>query len=233
MTGMVLNRDVDAKIYFGLSADEIKKYYDAHREKFRRPETVTLSEIFLSLAGKSDADVLAKAKDLVAQARKPGADFGALAAANSEREQNNVRVAQQTKGKLGAFQVPEISRADIAAAIKTVKAGGVTDPIHTDEGYLILRVDERTVESDTTFNENQVREAITAERAAKERIAYMQNLRRDAYIQIADNYRAAVTPFLSMGNPQTPSAASSYTTRPTPASNNTGGRKPAGGNKRP
>src|SRR5215213_113421 len=53
MKNAVLSREVDMKIYFRPNMDELKKYYEQNRDKFRQPETVTLSEIFLSLAGKS------------------------------------------------------------------------------------------------------------------------------------------------------------------------------------
>src|SRR5215210_1273558 len=52
MKSFVIQREVDAKTFYGLGQDELKKYFDAHRDKFRKPESVTLSEIFLSLAGK-------------------------------------------------------------------------------------------------------------------------------------------------------------------------------------
>jgi parvulin-like peptidyl-prolyl isomerase len=221
MKNAVMQHEVESKIFFGISNDELKKYFDAHRENFKKPESVTLSEIFLSLAGKNEAEVKARAAQLVADARA-GKDFGALAAANSEREIDGVRVATQNKGKVGMFEVPNL-RADLAAAIKPVKAGGVTDPIRSDEGYQILRVDERTPGSDTpTFNENQVREAITIERSPKEREAYLNSLRNDAYIKIADSYSPTIEPLLKRSNASTASAG---TTKTKPAANKSADKK--------
>jgi peptidyl-prolyl cis-trans isomerase SurA len=197
MKQQVIQQEVDRKIFFGLTMDELKKYFQAHPEKFRKPETVTISEIFLSSAGKNPAEVKARALELVRQARA-GADFGALAAANSERELNGVRVGQQNKGKVGTFEVPNL-REDISTAVKNVAAGAVSEPLASNDGYQILRVDERTAASDTsTFNENQVREAITIERTPKERDEYLKKLRNDAYIKISENYRAAVAPLLDL-----------------------------------
>lgn len=197
MKQYVIQQEVDRKIFFGLTMDELKKYFDAHPDKFRKPENVTLSEIFLSSAGKNEAEVKARAIALVAQARA-GADFAALATTNSEREMNGVRIAQENKGKVGAFEVPNL-RQDIATAIKDVKAGGVSEPLRSNDGYQILRVDERVSGSTAaTFNENRVREAITIERTEKAREDYLQNLRNDAYIKVSDNYRAAVLPLLKI-----------------------------------
>lgn len=199
MKQAVLQRDVDAKIFYGLTSDECKKYYETHKDKFKKPESVTLSEIFLSLAGKADADVKAKANQLVAQARN-GADFGALAAANSERLRDDGKlVAVETKGLVGTFQLPNL-RDNIAAVLKGVKAGGVSEPLRSDEGYQILRVDERIPGSELpTFNENQAREMITAERVEPARKEYMEKLRKDAYLKISETYRAEVTPLLGTG----------------------------------
>jgi parvulin-like peptidyl-prolyl isomerase len=197
MKQAVIQQEVDRKIFFGLTVDELKKYFQAHQDKFRKPENVTLSEIFLSSAGKNEAEVKAKALQLVAQLRA-GADFGAIAVVNSEREANGVRVAPQTKGKVGTFEVPSL-RADIAGSIKDVKAGGISEPLRSNDGYQIFRVDERTAASTAaTFNENQVREAITMERANKQREDYLQNLRDEAYIKISENYRLTVAPLLKL-----------------------------------
>lgn len=197
MKQAVIQQEVDRKIFFGLTMDELKKYFQAHPDKFRKPESVTLSEIFLSSAGKNEAEVKGRALELVRQLRA-GTDFSAVATANSERELNGVRVAPQNKGKVGTFEVPNL-RPDIGTAIKSVPPGGVSEPLRTNDGYQILRVDERTAGSTTpTFNENKVRETITMERTDKEREVYLQALRDDAYIKISDAYRAAVAPILKL-----------------------------------
>lgn len=206
MKQAVIEREVDAKIYYGLTVDQARAYFEAHKDLFRKPESVDLSEIFLSLAGKPEPDVKARATQIVTQARG-GADFAALATTYSEREANGVRTAPQNQGKVGLFEVPNL-RADIAAAIKNVKAGGVSDPLRTDEGYQILRVNVRNAGSETpTFNENRVREAITNERSLKERLAYLETLRNDAYIKLAESYHDSVAPLLKLTPPKTVKAA--------------------------
>lgn len=209
-----MNREVDAKIYFSLSPAEIKRYYDANREKFRKPETVTLSEIWLSLAGRNEADVRALANQILAKARA-GEDFGALAVAYSEREQAGVRISNETKGKVGTFQVQDL-RTDIADAIKNVRGGQVAEPLRSDEGYQILRVDERTAAADAAYNESQVREAITVERRPKQRAEYLANLQKEAYLKISDGYRGEIEPLLK----NDPKPAPGATGNTPPASNN-------------
>jgi peptidyl-prolyl cis-trans isomerase SurA len=200
MKQAVMQQEVDRRVYLSFSPDEIKKYFDAHPDQFRKPESVKLSEIYLSSAGKDDAAVRARALELVTQLRA-GADFAAVAAANSEREKNGTRTAPQDKGYVGEFDVPSL-REDLLGALKDVKAGGVTDPIKLTEGYQIIRVDERTAGGTTpTFNENRVREAMLLERQPKERETYLQNLRNEAFIKVTETYRAGVDPLLKIAAP--------------------------------
>ena len=197
MKQAVFREEVDSKIYFNATLVELHKYFDTNKEKFRKPESITLSEIFLSFAGKNEADVKAKADQLLAQLRA-GADFKAIAVANSEREQNGERTAPKTGGLVGTFELPSL-REDIAALLKPVQAGNVSNPLRTNDGYQIFRVDARTPGSDASvFNENQVREAITMERSPKAREEYLQNLRNEAYIRLSENYHEGVAPLLKL-----------------------------------
>ena len=200
MKQAVLQQEVDRRVYNNPSPDEVKKYYEAHPDKFRKPESLKLSEIYLSTSGKDEAAVKARAVELVTQLRA-GAEFKAVAGANSEREKNGERTAVKDGGYVGEFDVPSL-REDLGDALKNVKAGGVTDPIRTPEGYQILRVDERIpAGAAPVFNDNRVREAILMERQPKERDAYLQTLRNEAFIKVTDTYRASVEPLLKIAAP--------------------------------
>ena len=190
----VLQREVDARVYYGLTDAELRKYYEENRAKF---VSVTLSEIFLSLAGRSEVDVRAKAADLAARARA-GADSGELAAKNSEREDNGVRTAEKTRGqhvdeagKPRSYLLSEV-QPSVSNAVKDLKPGGISDPIKTDEGYMILRVNER----DDSFKENFVRGMMTQERSEKGHEDYLRKLRQEAYIKPAPSYVAVIQPML-------------------------------------
>ena len=197
MKQAVLQQEVDRRIYLEPSPAQLQDYFGKHGDKFRKPESVKLSEIYLSITGKDEAAVKAKVLELIAQARA-GSDFGALAAANSEREKNGERSAPKDKGYVGEFDLPNL-REDLVAALKNVQAGGVTEPIRTSEGYQILRVDARTPGNGTpVFNENRVREAILMERQPKEREDYLQKLRNEAFIKVAEAHRASVEPLLKL-----------------------------------
>jgi peptidyl-prolyl cis-trans isomerase SurA len=191
MRDLVLRREVDGKVYQGLTAKEIKAYYEANKSKFTKPETITISEIFLSFAGRDMEAVRTKAKQLVTQARG-GADFGTLAVENSDRPN-----AKETKGKVPTLNIKDLEKT-FAEPLKNVKVGGISEPIELpEEGIEILRIDERTSASkESVFSEEEVRSAMTYEKLPDERKKFMSTLRRDAYIKISESYRPIVSPIL-------------------------------------
>jgi peptidyl-prolyl cis-trans isomerase SurA len=200
MKQAVLQQEVDRRVYLEPSLKEVQEYFKNNKQKFLKQESVKLSEIYLSSAKKDDAAVKARAAELVTQIRA-GADFKALAAANSEREKDGQRTAPKDFGEVGEFDIPNL-REDLVTSLKNVQAGGVTDPIKTNEGYQILRVDARTpAGTDAVFVENRVREAILMERQPKEREAFLEKLRNEAFIKITEQYRASVEPLLKLKAP--------------------------------
>lgn len=187
---LVIQKEVQGKLYWGASAKEVKDYYEKNKAKFTRPETMTVSEIFLGFAGRDEAAVREKAKQLVGQLRA-GGDFGKLAKENSDP-------GVITKdGKPEKLRVPELSQL-LAAALKDVKVGGYTDPVPADQvGVVILKVEAREKASgESYFDENAVRLAITQEKAPDEQKKFLAALRADSYIKISDSYRPLVSPIL-------------------------------------
>jgi peptidyl-prolyl cis-trans isomerase SurA len=189
----VIQRDVQAKVYWTPNGTQVKEYFQANKAKFLKPESVTLSEIFLNFAGQNPDTVRAKAKQLVTQARG-GSDFAKMVLDNSESKD-----VQQTKGVLGTVPVADLEKqfAKYAGAIKGLKAGQVSDPVEDDLGVHILHVDARTsAETDTQFDDDAVRRAML-ETAYPEAIKkYMVKLRDDSYIKISETYKPIVSPLL-------------------------------------
>ena len=189
---LLLQREVQSKVYWDPTPKEVKDYFDKNQAKFTKPETVTLSEIFLGFAGRDEAAVRAKAKELVLKARAPGADFEKLAVENSDKPD-----VAKTKGKVDTFDVKQLDQ-KFANAVKGLQKGSITDPIDIDEiGVTILRVDDKTAASaESYFDERAVRMAMLQEKLPARQKEYMSKLRENAYIKISDSYRPMVSPVL-------------------------------------
>lgn len=188
---MVLQQEVQSKIYYGLTPKDLKTYFEANKEKFTKPETVDISEIFLSFAGRDENAVREKARTLVAQLRG-GADFTKLLAENSDRAD-----AVESQGKVDTLVIRDLP-ADLQTKLKGVKPGEYPEPFEVNQvGVSVVRVDARSAaSSDAVFDENAVRMAILNERAPSEQKQYMAKLRDESYIKINESYRPTVAPIL-------------------------------------
>ncbi len=188
---MVIQREVQSKEYWRPSGKELRDYFEKNKSRFTKPATISISEIFLSFAGRDETAVRERAKKLVEQLRG-GADFVKAVAENSDRPE-----AAKTKGKVDTLNLKDLDE-KFAVALKDVKTGGYSDPVEIDDiGINILRVDERTqASSESFFDENAVRMAILTERAPAATKEFMSSLRQESYIKIGETYRPIVSPIL-------------------------------------
>ena len=187
----VIEKEVQLKVYWGFNGKELKEYYEKNKSKFTTPETVTLSEMFFGFAGRDEKAVREKAKQVYAQL-KAGGDWAKLSQENSDPG-----IITNGAGKLEKIRINELVET-IAAPIKGLKAGEVTQPIDIEQlGVAILRIDERQAAStESVFDENAVRMAMMAERVPEEQKRFMAKLREMAYIKISETYKPMVNPIL-------------------------------------
>ena len=187
----VIQREIQAKVYWGFNGKEIKDYYEKNKSKFTTPETISISELFLGFAGRDEKVVREKAKQLYAQL-KTGGDFAKIAKENSDPG-----VITQGTGKAEKLGTKDLVET-LSKPIKGVKAGDYTEPFDVEQlGVAILRIDERQQASEeSTFDENAVRMAMMAEKIPDAQKKFMAKLRDTSYIKISDSYRPLVSPIL-------------------------------------
>ncbi|HEU4654517.1 MAG TPA: SurA N-terminal domain-containing protein [Steroidobacteraceae bacterium] len=114
----------------------LKDYYEQNKEKFTTPERRRARHILITTEnGVSDADAKKKAEDLTAQA-KAGADFAALAKANSK----DAGSAAQG-GDLG-FQERGMSVGPFDDALFSMSQGEIRGPVKTQFGYHIIKLED-------------------------------------------------------------------------------------------
>jgi peptidyl-prolyl cis-trans isomerase SurA len=187
----VIQREVQSKVYWLANGKDLKDYFEKNKSKFTKPETISISELFLGFAGRDEAAVREKAKQLYTQL-KGGADFAKLAKENSDPG-----AVTEGTGKAEKLVVSQLVD-KIAVPLKGLKAGEVTAPIEIEQlGITILKVDQRELaSSESVFDENAIRMAILNEKMPTEQKKFMSKLRSDSYIKISDSYRPLVSPIL-------------------------------------
>lgn len=189
MRDMVMNQEVYSSVYRNLTEKEKREYYDKNKERFMVPGELKLSELFLSVEGRSFSEIETKARDLAASARA-GTAFTDLVRKSGDPN----RPSFANNGSLGSFKSSSELAAPISTAIESLKTGEVTDPIRLKDGVIILRVDERREASAKPYEDvaSDVALALTYERSHDAEVTFVKGLRETAYIKITDGYVSEV-----------------------------------------
>ncbi|MGH9660668.1 MAG: peptidylprolyl isomerase, partial [Bryobacteraceae bacterium] len=160
---------------------EMQKYYEEHKAEFLRKEQVFLRDIFLATQGKTPEQAAAaekKIRDLAARAKK-GEKFPELARDNSESD------SAKTFGEMGWFKKGELM-GEIEAIVFKERRGFVTDPIKLENGWLVLKIEERHEEGQAPFEdvENEIMERLYTPRMQPRVREYLTKLRGEAFLEI-------------------------------------------------
>lgn len=186
----VVQREVIAPIFQSLSDKDRRAFYDKYKDQyFTTPGEVTISEIFLPFEGYSAEDVEQRARRVVAELRA-GQNFTEAVQKHSPA----TRATRANNGKMGVFE-PKDLKPEVAKAIAEIKTGEVSEPIRLQDGYQIIRVDERKPALVKPFDDpevqNLVSRAATMERSEEAKKKYLARLREEAYVKITSGYETA------------------------------------------
>jgi peptidyl-prolyl cis-trans isomerase SurA len=183
LTQEVIRREVGGRMNIG--SDEVKKYYDAHKQDFNRPEQVSLAELFLSTEGKSPEEIAAvrtKAEDLHNRLVK-GEDFDALVKRYSEGS-----TAQQN-GDLGEFERGQLSK-QLEDAVFTMEKNQFTDVIQTKTGFEILKVLDHFQAGLQPLDkvEGEITNILYRQKMDPAMRTYLAQLREESYVLVKPGY---------------------------------------------
>jgi peptidyl-prolyl cis-trans isomerase SurA len=190
LTQEVIRREVGGRMNIG--SDEIKKYYDAHKDDFNRKEQVELQELFLSTENKSPEEIEAvrtRAQDFHNRLVK-GEDFDQLVKRYSEGS-----TAQQ-EGDLGAFERGQLSP-QLEEAVFPLDKNQFTDVIQTKTGFEILRVRDHYQAGLQPLEkvENEISNVLYRQKMDPAMRDYLGMLREESYVLVKPGFvdSAAVT----------------------------------------
>jgi peptidyl-prolyl cis-trans isomerase D len=158
---------------------QVAAYYQQHEKDFQVPEEVKVRHILIKVDkgadAKTDAAAKAKAEALLKQI-KGGADFAALATANSDDPGS-----KEQGGELGMIQrgvtVPPFEKAAFA-----LQPGQVSDVVKSDFGYHIIKVEEKETAHLKPLDEvkAQILATLTRQQEADQEAAFAQQLATEA-----------------------------------------------------
>jgi peptidyl-prolyl cis-trans isomerase SurA len=161
-------------------------YYEAHKQDFAQPEQVRLSEILIPTPTDANEEAIAQAKakaEDVAAKIKAGGKFDDLA-----KQYSGGSTAAQG-GDLGSYKRGVLAKV-LEDQTFSLQPGGVTAPIQTRQGFVILKVTEHQAAGTPPLKdvEPQVQEAMYMQQLQPALRAYLTKLREEAYIDIAAGF---------------------------------------------
>jgi len=132
-----------------VSEDDIQEYYENNPEKFKTSKTVEARHILIKVDANSEAEAAEAARasiDTIFNMAKEGQDFAELAKQYSEGP-------TKTKGGyLGAF-TQETMVKPFADAAFSMKAGEISEPVRTQYGWHIIKVEKINPEKTLSLGE--------------------------------------------------------------------------------
>jgi len=178
---IMIQKEVRQKV--NISPDEVKAYYDAHPEEFSiGKERFKLAQILIAVPANASPAQVEAARVKAEGIRKQlldGADFGKLALEYSDDD------SKSQGGELGDF-----SRGDmidpIQNAVDQMKVGAISEPIRTDHGFHIVKLEAHDTVGVKPFAEvsGQIQEKLVSEKAERQFGTWVDNdLVKQHYIE--------------------------------------------------
>lgn len=158
----------------------VKAYYNAHLDRFKQPELVSVRHILVSVKrgegqpGATEAEAKAKVAKIQAELKK-GAKFDALAKKYSDDP------GSKENGGLYADADPSAWVPEFGAAARTQPIGKVGAPVKTQFGYHLVKVEGRKASHQQSFDEAkaQVEQFARRDRQAAVWEELMEGLRKE------------------------------------------------------
>jgi peptidyl-prolyl cis-trans isomerase SurA len=199
ITQRVIGQEVGGHIT--VASQDIQQYYDQHKAEMERPEQVRLSEILVST---QNAAAVKTEKGETALPETPSPEVVAAAQAKADKIYQSLQkgakfddVAKQSSngptaavgGDLEYFKRGTLSK-DLEARVFDMKPGEFTEPIRTNQGFVILKVTEHQTSGIPALKdvESQIQEQLYMTKMQPALREYLTKLREEAYIDIKPGY---------------------------------------------
>jgi peptidyl-prolyl cis-trans isomerase SurA len=192
ITQEVIRREVGSEIK--MTNEEVKKFYDEHKTEMEQPERLRLSEILVSTEIKdANGSITEASPEQIAAAEKKSQDIYAQLKAGAKFDELAKKISDGPTaadgGDLQYFKRGTLSK-QLEDKVFAMKADEFTEPIHTKQGFVILKVTEHTQAGIPPLKqvEPQIQEAIYMQKLQPALREYLTKLREDAFIDIKPGY---------------------------------------------
>ncbi len=176
----LINYEIKSKVI--VTDQDIKKYYNEHKQKFSGVNKYHLCNICLPVDANASDEIKAekyKKAEKIKKMLDQGKNFNDLAKKYSEVPN------AADGGDLGTFEMGALS-GKIRNAVSGLKPGKYTDVILTDQGYQIFYLEDVKTENGKTLDEisTQISKKLYKEKAEKKFKSWLESLKEKSHIKI-------------------------------------------------
>ena len=180
LRNILVNREVKSKIV--ITEDEIKKYYETHREKYAGETKYHIWSIFIrssEVVDESTKELALEKMESIITKLKQGQAFESLAAQKPDSP------LAPEGADLGLYQLDELSM-QLQKTVKDMKAGDFSPILNTDMGYQIIYV-QKIIHTDAKSMADvklEIQQTLYEDAVEKRFQTWLKNLRKKSYIKI-------------------------------------------------
>jgi len=169
LIGKLLEKEIEERTK--VTDEDVKKYYDEHKEDFSPSSQIRLNLIRLKTEDEAD-NILDKLEK--------GEDFSAIA-----KESSIDADSAKAGGDLGFISRDQIPQ-EYQMAIVRLKKGEVSDPIKTQNGYDIIKVTDKKATQVVEFEKvkDLILQHLSAERQKEVFDSYIESLKKTYTVEI-------------------------------------------------
>lgn len=143
-----LNQVTEAAIAAADIEQLARERFLTQQDTFKVPAQRVVQHLLIGTEQRSEEEALARASELLRQARSPGSDFDAMVMEYSEDPGKGSNQGRYTMAQPGQY-VPEFE----AAGLALQRPGEFAEPVKTQFGYHLMRLIEVTPERTRSFEE--------------------------------------------------------------------------------
>ncbi len=176
----LVNREVKSKIV--ITEEDIRDYYQNHREEFQGEKKYHLRNILLRVSPYADDEEKSEIKDRLEAIREQieaGKSFAEMA-----RQHSEISLAQEG-GDLGFFALESLAP-HLKSALEGLAAGDMTPVLDTEQGMQLFYVEEIQREAGKTLKEAmaEIQEKLYNEIVDEQFNRWLSELRENSHIKI-------------------------------------------------
>lgn len=166
-----------------IPVEDVRKFYDENQERFRQPESIRASHVFVRLPAGADEKVrhaMRTRAESIGRLAKRGDDFGALA-----KDYSDDRATGAAGGELGWFSKGTTPK-EFDEAVFKLQPNDIGGPIEATDGFHIVKITGRRPSRIQPFEEVQTELASFLLREMQDKLTskLIAQLREKAAIEI-------------------------------------------------